>query len=77
MIHTDATRAWTLEDLAEEAGMSRASFAKKFGEQVGTSPIQFLSQPRMQLATRWLRDDALTIAEVSDRLGYSSEGHMW
>jgi AraC-like DNA-binding protein len=27
----------------------------------------------MELATRWLRDDAMTISEVSQRLGYSSE----
>ncbi len=72
LIHGDATRPWTLEELAGEAGMSRASFAKKFAEQLGTSPIQFLGTRRMQLATRWIQRDALSIAEVTDRLGYSS-----
>ncbi|MEM9490365.1 MAG: AraC family transcriptional regulator [Myxococcota bacterium] len=73
LIHTDATKPYKLEDLAAEAGMSRANFAKTFAEYVGTSPMQFLSHRRMQLATRWLRDDVLTISEVSNRLGYSSE----
>jgi AraC-like DNA-binding protein len=70
-IHTEATHPWTLPDLAREAGMSRASFAKQFAEIVGTTPIQFLTDRRMQLATRWLRGNQ-GVAEVADRLGYSS-----
>ena len=73
LIHTNTSRPWALEDLATEAGMSRASFARRFAEVIGMPPIQFLTRRRMQLATRWLRDDALSITEVSVRLGYSSE----
>ncbi len=73
LIHTNTRRPWTLEELATEAGMSRASFAKRFAEVIGTPPIQFLTRRRMQLATRWLRDDSLSISEVTARLGYSSE----
>lgn len=73
LIHTDAERAWTVEELASQAGMSRSTFLKKFSERVGTTPIQLLNERRMQLASRWLRDDALSISEVSTRLGYSSD----
>ena len=73
LIHTNTRRPWTLKELASEAGMSRASFAKTFAEVIGTPPIQFLTRRRMQLATRLLRDDSLSISEVSARLGYSSE----
>ena len=52
--------------------MSGAGFAKTFAERVGATPIQFLTGRRMQLATKWLQQDAQSLSEVSDRLAYSS-----
>lgn len=72
LIHTDAARDWTLETLAAEAGMSRSRFAARFRAHVGATPIRFLTGRRMQLATQWMRRDQLSIAEVSERLGYAS-----
>lgn len=73
LIHGQAQEPWTLETLAEEAHMSRATFAQKFKQSVGTSPMLFLTQRRMQLATRWLQEDKLALADVAHRLGYASE----
>ena len=72
LMHNEAAKPWSLVELAQAAGMSRAGFAKTFGEVVGSSPIQFLSERRMELAARWLRDDGVSVAEVSHRLGYAS-----
>jgi transcriptional regulator GlxA family with amidase domain len=35
-IHEAPERAWTLEDLAQEAGLSRAAFARNFSASVGS-----------------------------------------
>ena len=38
-MHDDPAHRWTLQELAERVGMSRSSFALKFKETVGASPI--------------------------------------
>lgn len=40
---------------------------------VGTPPMQYLTQWRMQLAARLLRDGRLTVASVALEVGYESE----
>jgi len=37
-MHDDPAHRWTLQELAERAGMSRSTFALKFKETVGKSP---------------------------------------
>ena len=49
-MHGDPAHRWTLQALAERAGMSRSSFAQKFKETVGASPMDYLARWRMLLA---------------------------
>ena len=49
-MHDDPARRWTLQSLAELAGMSRSSFALKFKATVGQSPMDYLTRWRMLLA---------------------------
>ncbi len=41
-IHDDPAHRWTLHELAKRAGMSRSTFALRFKEKVGESPIEYL-----------------------------------
>lgn len=66
-------RSWTVDTLAERAFMSRSSFAEHFGALVGQTPMEFLTDWRMQLARCWLERDRLNVAEVAARCGYQSE----
>ncbi len=70
-IHTAPQQAWTLEQLASEAGMSRASFAVKFRETLGMTPGDYLSHWRLGLAKSLLKKGK-SVALVSDEVGYSS-----
>lgn len=72
-IHSDPSYAWTLEELARKAGMSRTSFAQYFRERVGETPISYLARWRMMSAGAKLKQGKETIAEISISLGYSSE----
>jgi AraC-like DNA-binding protein len=72
-IHAQPGRAWTVEELAEVAAMSRAALAKRFVDLVGQSPIHYLVGWRMQVARRLLRDSGLSIAEIGGKVGYESE----
>jgi AraC-like DNA-binding protein len=71
-IHEDPAHAWTLQELAERATMSRSSFALRFKETVGTSPMEYLTQWRMALAGDRLANTRDSISAVAQSLGYES-----
>jgi len=51
-IHARPQRKWTLESLAEEAGMSRTAFANTFRERMLATPGKYLSAIRLAIAQR-------------------------
>ena len=71
-MHAEPQRHWSLEDLAQAAGMSRTSFAVRFREVMGIPPLTYLTNWRMHVAERQLLAGA-TVAEVADAIGYTSE----
>ena len=72
-LHADPAGAWTVEELAQKSGISRAALAKRFVELVGASPMQYLAGWRMHLARRLLRETNISVAELAARVGYKSE----
>jgi AraC-like DNA-binding protein len=73
LLHAHPNRAWTVSALAREAAISRAALAKRFVDLVGETPIQYLANWRMHLARHLLRDSALGIGEIAERVGYDSD----
>jgi AraC-like DNA-binding protein len=73
LLHARPAHAWTLEELASEAGASRSALADRFAYLVGHPPIQYLTQWRMQAATRRLADRSAKVAAVAYEVGYDSE----
>jgi len=66
-------REWTVELLAREAAMSRATFARHFEARGNVAPHEVLTLLRMHLAGDLLRRGNLTAGAVADRVGYRSE----
>ncbi len=62
---------WTLEDLADEAGMSRARFAHHFRETVGVPPLEYLTDWRLALA-QTLLEKRRPIKSIAGSVGYRS-----
>lgn len=73
LLHADPARNWTVDDLAQQSGVSRSVLAKRFADLVGESPIQYLAGWRMHLARRLLRESNVGMAELAARVGYDSE----
>ena len=71
-IHADASRRWTVAELARTAYMSRAVFAERFAQKVGMPPMQYLLEWRMAIAKDMLRRDDAPLAEVAKGVGYQS-----
>ena len=73
LMHGDPGREWTLGELAKASAMSRTSFATHFKSVAGVAPLSYLTEWRMRLAQRALRDDQGSIRQIAASLGYGSE----
>jgi AraC-like DNA-binding protein len=72
-IHDDPAHRWTLQALAQRAGMSRSTFALKFKAAVGASPMDYLTRWRMLLAGDRLENSDDSVSATALSLGYESE----
>src|SRR5260370_23776526 len=72
-MHDDPAHGWTIQKLAERAGMSRSTFALKFKQTVGASPMEYLTRWRMLLAGDRLANSSDPISVIALSLGYESE----
>jgi len=72
-LHAEPARAWTVEELAHDAGVSRSALADRFTDLVGESPMRYLTGWRMFLAKQLLLEGRHSMAEVAERVGYESE----
>jgi AraC-like DNA-binding protein len=69
-VHESPAKTWSLETLAEVAGMSRARFAAHFHQTVGITPHAYLTEWRISKAkSLLLRGKSLSY--VVDAVGYS------
>ena len=73
MLHGDPARPWTVEELAQETGVSRSGLALRFSELIGESPMHYLTEWRMHLARQILRENRFAIPQVAAQVGYNSE----
>ena len=73
LMHLRPERDWRVASLAREIGMSRSGFAARFTELVGEPVLQYLTELRMRLAHRELRQTSDTLARIAERVGYHSE----
>jgi AraC-like DNA-binding protein len=71
-MHESITRSWTVAELAKEAALSRSAFFERFSRAVGVAPMEYLLRWRMALAKNLLLRKEAGVAEVADRVGYSS-----
>ncbi|WP_202328784.1 AraC family transcriptional regulator [Mesorhizobium sp. L-8-3] len=72
-LHRDPGRNWTLADLAAEMGSSRSVFAERFLAVTGMTPVRYLTELRMRLASQWIGRDRMPIETAAHRLGYGSQ----
>src|ERR1700731_1386505 len=71
-LHGDVAHAWSVEELARAAGLSRSVFSERFNQKVGVPPMQYLMDWRMALAKAMLQRDAPPLDAVAAAIGYQS-----
>ncbi|MFJ3907945.1 GlxA family transcriptional regulator [Streptomyces vinaceus] len=82
---TTATRAWALERLAEpvtlaelaaHARMSLRTFTRRFRDEVGMTPVQWLTVQRLEVARQLLESSDLPVDLVAHRSGFGSANSL-
>ncbi|MFJ3663896.1 GlxA family transcriptional regulator [Streptomyces sp. NPDC090119] len=82
---TTAARAWALarlheplqlRDLAEREAMSVRTFTRRFREEVGVSPGQWLTAQRVELARQLLEATDLSVDQVARDAGFGTAQSM-
>ena len=70
-MHDRPGEDWTLERMAERAGMSRTAFANTFRKTVGQTPADYLTGWRIALAQSRLREGR-PIKMLAEEVGYAN-----
>lgn len=73
LMHQSPARPWSLDDLAQAAGLSRSVFCARFLQLTQQPPMQYLAQCRMEAAAGLLRNSRATVASVAQDVGYDSQ----
>ncbi|MFF5205839.1 GlxA family transcriptional regulator [Streptosporangium sp. NPDC000396] len=82
---TSATRAWALEqlhwplalsELAAHAGMSVRTFSRCFRDEVGMTPVQWLTRQRVEHARRLLETTDLPVDRVAAEAGFGTAASL-
>jgi AraC-like DNA-binding protein len=76
LMHERPNEVWTVARLARAVGMSRSSFAARFGAVVREGPVRYLTRYRLHQAARELRQRAKSLMQIATRTGYASEAAL-
>lgn len=72
LIHRHPERAWTSDSLAAAVSVSRATLHRHFAKSLGTTPMRYLAQWRMQRAAQLLLTSDEPIHRIASAVGYPS-----
>lgn len=72
-VHRAPAQPWTVASLSKQAGLSRSAFSARFAQLLGTAPMHYVTEWRMQLARRRLQRSSEPLATIAERVGYGSE----
>ncbi|MFJ8489608.1 GlxA family transcriptional regulator [Streptomyces sp. NPDC094038] len=84
-VATTAARAWALgrlhepiqlRDMAEQEAMSVRTFTRRFREETGVSPGQWLTQQRVERARHLLESTGLSVDQVARDAGFGTAQSM-
>ena len=69
-------KSFSLEEYAQMCNMSKFHFLRVFKNIVGTTPIEYRNDIRLEHAKELLTDTAYSIDEISGRVGYTSNTYF-
>ncbi len=71
--HKEPEKVWTVEALAQSAGMSRTGFAVLFQKKMAMTPMQYVTSWRIEIAKALLSNPANSLTDAAEGAGYASD----
>lgn len=75
-IRSNLDRTMSVDDLAQEAGMSPSHFSRVFKETVGETPMQYVLAYRVEQAMAKMKDPALPLGDIALDCGFADQAHF-
>lgn len=72
-LHEQPERAWTIDELGRQVGLSRSALHERFMQLLAQPPMHYLANWRIQVGSRLLRETNRTVASIALDVGYESE----
>lgn len=75
-IRENLDKSLTVEELSRKAYMSESHFHRVFKNELGISPIDYINEERINLATKLLKDTRKKIKEIYMECGFNSMSYF-
>lgn len=75
-LQTTTDYTLSLDELAARMGLSKYYLIKLFRQYTGDTPMEYFQQVRLRRACGLLSTTSLSVAQISEQLGYSSPFHF-
>lgn len=72
LLHQDIRHPWTVDELADRVGASRAALGRRFSALLGQPPIAYLAAWRLAVAADLLASSDATVAAIARQVGYGT-----
>lgn len=72
-LHRRPAHPWTLDELAQTAGVSRSALTERFTRYLDVAPMTYLTEWRLELGADALRAGSHSVQRVAIDVGYESE----
>jgi AraC-like DNA-binding protein len=66
----------SIDDIAVQVGLSESHFRRRFHEETGFSPLEYVTRQRVLRAKELLHDERLSITRLAFDLGFQSSGYF-
>jgi AraC-like DNA-binding protein len=73
-LHERPGHPWTVEAMAKVASMARSTFAARFQDVLGESPLMYLTRWRMHTAMQLMAQSDESLTAVARAVGYETDG---
>lgn len=75
-VEANPSSDWNVPEMASRVGVSQSRLHALFRAELGTSPIAWLAEKRLNCVRRWLSTTDLPISEIAHRAGFSDQSAL-
>ena len=75
-IEKNISESFKIENLAEEFGVSKFNFIKKFKSSTNVTPHQFIIRKKLERSKNLLKEDSLSLADITYMLNFFDQSHF-